>query len=158
MKEWMDEQLQVLRPKHPLRTAIQYMTKRWESFTRFLESGAIPLENNAAERSVKLPVIAKKNHLFFASYAGGKAATVFYTLTSTCRRLHVDPSAYMRDLFTRWPQVGTNSLEEFLPDRWLAAHPQHRLEIREREANDRSRRKRDSRARRRRAARQQTNE
>jgi hypothetical protein len=24
-------------------------TKRWESFTRFLESGAIPLENNAAE-------------------------------------------------------------------------------------------------------------
>lgn len=153
MKQWMDEQLQMLRPKHPLRGAIQYMTKRWESFARFLESGAIPLENNAAERSVKLPVIAKKNHLFFASTAGGEAAMVFYTLTSSCRRLHVDPSAYLRDVFTRLPQVSADKLVDFLPDRWLAAHPQHRLEIREREADDRSRRKRESRARRRRALR-----
>lgn len=153
MKQWMDEQLAVLRPKHPLRGAIQYMTKRWESFARFLESGAIPLENNAAERSVKLPVIAKKNHLFFASTAGGEAAMIFYTLTSTCRRLHVDPSAYLRDVFTRLPQMSGDALAEFLPDRWLAAHPQHRLEIREREAHDRARRKRESRARRRRALR-----
>jgi hypothetical protein len=154
MKQWMDEQLQVLRPKHPLRGAIQYMTKRWESFARFLDSGAIPLENNAAERSVKLPVMAKKSHLFFASVAGGEAAMVFYTLTSSCRRLQVDPSAYLRDLFTRWPQLAPDALEDFLPDRWLARHPQHRLEIREREADDRAQRKRDARARRRRSLRQ----
>lgn len=153
MKQWMDEQLAVLRPKHPLRGAIQYMTKRWQSFARFLESGAIPLENNAAERSVKLPVIAKKNHLFFASTAGGEAAMIYYTLTSTCRRLHVDPSAYLRDVFTRLPQVPRDKLVDLLPDRWLATHPQHRLEIREREADDRARRKRESRARRRRALR-----
>lgn len=154
MKQWMDEQLAVLRPKHPLRGAIQYMTKRWESFTRFLTSGAIPLENNAAERSVKLPVIAKKNHLFFASTAGGEAAMIFYTLTSTCRRLHVDPSAYLRDVFTRLPQMSRDALAELLPDRWLAAHPQHRLELREREADGRAQRKRESRAKRRRALRQ----
>jgi transposase len=151
MKQWMDEQLAALRPKHPLRGAIQYMTKRWESFARFLESGAIPLENNAAERSVKLPVIAKKNHLFFASTAGGEAAMIYYTLTSTCRRLHVDPSAYLRDLFTQLPQTPGEALADLLPDRWLSAHPQHRLELREREADDRAQRKRDSRAKRRRA-------
>lgn len=154
MKAWMDEQLSTLLPQHPLRGAIQYMTKRWASFTRFLESGAIPLENNAAERSVKLPVIAKKNHLFFASPAGGEAAMVFYTLTSSCRRLHVDPSAYLRDLFLHWPELSPDRLAEFLPDRWLAKHPQHRLEIREREANDRARRKRNERAQRRRRLRQ----
>jgi transposase len=42
-KAWMDGQLETLRPKHPLRGAMAYMTKRWESFARFLESGAIPL-------------------------------------------------------------------------------------------------------------------
>jgi transposase len=151
LKQWMGEQLEMLRPKHPLRGAIQYMTKRWESFARFLESGAIPLENNAAERSVKLPVIAKKNHLFFASTAGGEAAMVYYTLTSTCRRLHVDPSAYLRDVFTRLPQTSGEALVEFLPDRWLRSHPQHRLELREREADVRSQRKRASRAKRRHA-------
>jgi transposase len=49
-KAWMDGQLRTLRPKHPLRGAIAYMTRRWESFARFLESGAIPLDNNAARR------------------------------------------------------------------------------------------------------------
>jgi hypothetical protein len=43
MKTWMDQQLEALLPKHPLRGAIQYMTKRWASLARFLESGAIPL-------------------------------------------------------------------------------------------------------------------
>jgi transposase len=154
MKKWMDEQLEVLLPKHPLRGAIQYMTKRWASFARFLESGAIPLENNAAERSVKLPVIARKNHLFFASTAGGQAAMIFYTLTSSCRRLHVDPSAYLRDVFTRLPQLSEGALADLLPDRWLAEHPQHRLEIRQRQADRRAQRKRQSRAQRRKALRQ----
>jgi hypothetical protein len=132
-------------------TGLNWYFKRWESFARFLESGAIPLENNAAERSVKLPVIAKKNHLFFASTAGGEAAMIYYTLTSTCRRLHVDPSAYLRYVFTRLPQTSGGSLADLLPDRWLSAHPQHRLELREREADDRSKRKRASRAKRRQA-------
>lgn len=147
----MDEQLLTLRPKHPLRGPIQYMTKRWESFTRFLESGAIPFENNAAERSVKLPVIARKNHLFFASPGGGEAAMVFYTLTSTCRRLHIDPSAYLRDVFERLPRMSGDQVECLLPDHWLAEHPQHRLEVREKEAAGRSQRKRASRAKRRKA-------
>lgn len=32
---------------------INYMLNRWESFTRFFESGAVPMENNAAERVLK---------------------------------------------------------------------------------------------------------
>ena len=149
MKTWMDEQLQTLRPKHPLRGPIQYMTQRWDSFTRFLDSGAIPIENNAAERSVKLPVIAKKNHLFFASPHGGEAAMVFYTLTATCRRLHVDPYAYLSDVFRRLPQLTGGEVLELLPDRWLAANPQHRVTQREREAVRRRERKKNSRAQRR---------
>ena len=34
-KCWMDDQLEPLRPKHPLRGAIGYMTTRWESFAWF---------------------------------------------------------------------------------------------------------------------------
>ena len=150
-RAWMDSQLAALRPKHPLRGAIQYMTRRWESFARFLESGAIPLENNEAERAVKLPVIGKKNHLFFASPAGGHAAMTLYTLTATCRRLHVDPMAYLHDVFVRLPTLGEDQLRELLPDRWLAAHPQHKLTLREQEASSRADRKRTSRAKRRKA-------
>ena len=41
-RAWMDERLETLRPKHPLREPILYMTKRWHSFERYLQSGRFP--------------------------------------------------------------------------------------------------------------------
>ena len=82
-----------------------YMTSRWECFERFLTSGAIPFDNNASEQAVKNPVMGKKAWLFFGSPAGGAAAAVMYTLTATCRRLRIDPYAYLRDVFERLPQL-----------------------------------------------------
>ena len=153
-KSWLDGQLQTLRPKHDLRGAIHYMTKRWECFERFLESGAIPIHNNATEQAVKVAVIGKKNWLFFGSPAGGKAAAVFYTLTATCRRLKIDPQAYLTDVFERLPLCDPQdprSLEPLLPDRWLAEHPESRLQMRVAAAADKAGRKRNRRTQRRKA-------
>ena len=153
-KVWMDEQLQRLRPKHALRGAISYMTTRWECFERFLESGAIPLDNNASEQAVKNPVMGKKAWLFFGSEAGGHAAAVFYTLTSTCRRLKIDPYAYLKDVFERLPQCDPEdpaALSPLLPDHWLAAHPESLIQTRVNESNEKAARKRAQRTRRRKA-------
>jgi transposase len=151
-KAWMDEQLETLRPKHELRGAISYMTTRWECFERFLESGAIPLDNNASEQAVKNPVMGKKAWLFFGSEAGGHAAAVFYTLTSTCRRLKIDPYAYLKDVFERLPQCDPEdpaALTPLLPDHWLAAHPDSLIQTRVNESNEKAARKRAQRTRRR---------
>ncbi len=150
-KRWMDEQLTTLRPKHELRGAINYMTSRWECFERFLQSGDIPLDNNASEQAVKNPVMGKKNWLFFGSPAGGKAAAVFYSLTATCRRLKIDPFAYLNDVFERLPACAPEdpaSLVPLLPDHWLAAHPESRLQTRVTESAKRAKRKRITRKRR----------
>ena len=160
----MDQQLATLRPRHDLRRAINYMTTRWECFERFLDSGDIPFDNNASEQAVKNPVIGKKNWLFFGSPAGGQAAAIFYTLTATCRRLKIDPYAYLKDVFERLPVLMQNSfdpdtlsdlvvssdldarsnlkslasLTPLLPDHWLAEHPESQLQIRTTEANTKS--------------------
>ena len=107
------------------------------------------MENNAAERSVKLPVIAKKNHLFFASPDGGEAAMIFYSFTSTCRRLHINPTAYLNDIFKRLPTTPADQLESLLPDSWIAEHPQHRLHLRAEEAEQKARTTQKRRAQRR---------
>lgn len=153
-KHWMDDQLATLRPKHDLRGAINYMTTRWECFERFLESGAIPLDNNASEQAVKNPVMGKKAWLFFGSPAGGAAAAVFYTLTATCRRLQMDPYAYLRDVFERMPFCDPEdpaTLRTLLPDHWLAAHPDSQLQIRTTESKASAARRRTRRNQRRRA-------
>jgi len=156
-KRWMDEQLETLRPRHDLRGAIRYMTTRWECFERFLESGAIPLDNNASEQAVKNPVMGKKAWLFFGSPAGGNAAAVFYTLTATCRRLKIDPYAYLKDVFERLPLLLKNQadpedpafLTPLLPNHWLAAHPESQLQMRTSESTAKSARRRRRRANRR---------
>lgn len=153
-KRWLNDQLETLRPKHDLRGAISYMTSRWDCFERFLESGAIPLHNNASEQAVKNPVMGKKAWLFFGSSAGGNAAAVFFTLTATCRRLKIDPYAYLKDVFERMPQCDPEdpvSLTPLLPDHWLAAHPESQIQIRVTQSNDKAARKRAHRTRRRKA-------
>ena len=156
-KNWMDQQQETLRPKHDLRGAINYMTTRWECFERFLDSGDIPFDNNASEQAVKNPVIGKKNWLFFGSPVGGQAAAILYTLTATCRRLKIDPYAYLKDVFERLPVLMQNSsapdvphlLIPLLPDHWLADHPESQLQLRTGEASMKSARRRSARTRRR---------
>lgn len=148
LKAWLEEQNRALLPKHQLRPAVEYMLKRWEQFTRFLEDGRVPVHNNASEQAVKLPVIGKKNWLFFGNDRAGKTAATFFTLTATCRELHINPVRYLEDIFARLPKIDCSSphlLEPLLPDRWLAEHPEAFVDLRHREEQRRAARKRKDR-------------
>ena len=65
-----------------------------------------------------------------ASETGGHRAARLFSLTASCKANCVEPLAYLRDLFARLPLLGDSpapeQLDELLPDRWLAAHPEHR--------------------------------
>ncbi len=150
--EWLQaERLRQL-PKSKLAGAINYMLNRWESFTRFLESGAIPMDNNAAERAVKYPILGRKAWLFFGNQTAGETAAKLFTLTKTCNRHRIDPFAYLQDVYARLPTTSPDELPSLLPDRWIADHPQHLIQQRVQEALDRAQRAREQRAERRRAA------
>jgi hypothetical protein len=53
LQEWLKEQLAKLSPNHDLAKAINYMLRRWEAFTRFLDDGRVCLTNNSAERALR---------------------------------------------------------------------------------------------------------
>jgi hypothetical protein len=57
---------------------------------------------------------------------GGETASRLLSLVATCRRLHMDSFLYLRDVFTRLPGLPPSRLDELLPDRWLAVHPEAR--------------------------------
>ena len=150
--QWLQaERLRQL-PKSKLTGAINYMLNRWESFTRFLESGAVPMDNNAAERALKYPILGRKAWLFFGNQAAGETAAKLFTLTKTCNRHRIDPFAYLQDVYARLPTTSPGELPSLLPDRWIEEHPQHLIQQRVQEAIDRAQRARERRAERRRAA------
>jgi len=72
------------------RQAMDYMLKRWEAFTRFLDDGRICLTNNAAERALRGIALGRKSWLFAGSDRGGERAAVMYTLIQTARLNDVD--------------------------------------------------------------------
>lgn len=149
--QWLqDEQRQQL-PKAKLLAAINYMLNRWESFTRFLEAGNVPMDSNSAERAVKFPILGRKAWLFFGNRQAGEASAKLFTLTKTCNRLHIDPFAYLKDVYARLPTMSADELPSLLPDRWIQEHPQHLIQERVQEALDRAQRMRERRDERRRA-------
>ena len=149
--QWLESQRLRQLPKSKLAGAINYMLNRWESFTRFLECGAVPMDNNAAERALKYPILGRKAWLFFGNQTAGETAAKLFTLTKTCNRHHIDPFAYLQDVYARLPTTSPSELPSLLPDRWIQDHPQHVIQQRVYEALDRAQRARERRAERRRA-------
>ncbi|MGB9626778.1 MAG: transposase domain-containing protein [Phycisphaerae bacterium] len=41
---------------------------------------------------------------------------------ASCKRHGVDPFAYLKDVLTRIAATPVSQLDQFLPDRWKAAH------------------------------------
>ncbi len=70
--------------------AMDYMLKRWDTFSRFLGDGRICLSNNAAERALRRIALGRKAWLFCGSDRGGDRAAAMYSLiiTALCRVRH----------------------------------------------------------------------
>jgi len=47
---------------------------------------------------------------------------VLTSLVATCKRLRIDPFAYLRDLFERISSHPQSRLAELLPDQWQVTH------------------------------------
>jgi len=92
---WHWATVQVGLPRSDFGKAVRYMLERWDGLTRFVADPQIPLDNNAAERALRGPVVGRKNHYGSRSLRGTQVAAIFYTLCETARLVGVDPQAYL---------------------------------------------------------------
>jgi hypothetical protein len=102
--------------------AIDYMLKRWGSFSRFLDDGRICLTNNAAERALRGIALGRKAWLFAGSDRGGERAAAMYSLIVTAKLNNVDPRAWLADVLNRINDHPASRLDELLPWHWPAEH------------------------------------
>ena len=104
--------------------AIDYMLKRWDSFTRFLDDGRICLTNNAAERALRGIALGRRAWLFAGSDRGGERAAAMYTLIVTAKLNDVDPQAWLADVLARIAELPHTRVHELLPWNWKDARQQ----------------------------------
>jgi len=118
IKAYMDRERPYVLPKSPEGQAISYTLSNWKALVRYCEDGDLEIDNNGAERSLRGVVLGRKNWLFFGSDAGGRTAAVLTSFVMTCKRLKIDPFAYLRDICDRISAHPARRLEELLPDHW----------------------------------------
>jgi len=107
-------------PNHDLYKAINYLLKRWQAFTLFLEDGRVCMSNNAAERALRGIALGRKSWLFCGSDRGGRRAAAMYSLIVTCKMNDVDPHAWLADVLARIATHPAHRIDELLPWRWKA--------------------------------------
>ena len=59
--------------------------------------------------------MARKNFLFAGSEGGAERAALFFSLLESCRRLKIDPQAYLTDVLTRLPITPPDELGQLTP-------------------------------------------
>ena len=122
IRAYLEREQRGVLPKSPIAEAIGYALSNWQALLRYCDDGALDIDNNGAERSLRGIAIGRKNWMFYGSDNGGRTAAVLGSFMATCKRLTIDPFVYMRDIFERISAHSAHRLSELLPDQWKAAH------------------------------------
>jgi hypothetical protein len=100
IRQWMQEQFDKKRiePNSGLGQAFNYLLKRWDKFTLFLQKPGAPLDNNVCERALKMAIQHRNNSLFYRSTRGAQVGDVYMTLLHTAQLHGENPFDYLTAL------------------------------------------------------------
>jgi transposase len=95
-----------------------YTLNRWAALVRYVDDGALPIDNNWVENQIRPIAIGRNNWLFAGSLRAGKRAAAIMSLVHSARLSGHDPHAYLRDVLERLPTQPARHIDELLPHRW----------------------------------------
>lgn len=98
--------------------AIDYSLGRWGALTRYLDDGALPIDNNWVENQIRPIATGRKNWLFAGSLRAGQRAAAVMSLIHSARLNGHDVYAYMKDILERLPTQPASRIGELLPHCW----------------------------------------
>jgi len=124
-------------PSSNLGKAFKYLHNHWEALNVYVTDGRLPIDNNQVERLMERIAIGRKIWLFIGSLRAGIRNASFMSLVASALRMELDVSMYLESIITHRLR-GTAKLEELLPDRWRANHPEAVREYREQERRDKA--------------------
>jgi len=118
---WMSAQRELVPEGSAISRALDYSLKRWAALSRYLDDGAVPIDNNWAENQIRPWALGRKNWLFAGSLRCGKRAAAIMSLIQSARMNGHDPYAYLKDVLTRLPTQRDSQIDQLLPHQWMHA-------------------------------------
>ncbi len=115
MHTWLEATLAKLSTKSDTAAAIRYALSRWRALTRYVDDGKLEIDNNAAERALRVVALGRKNFLFAGSDSGGERAAAIYSLLGTAKLNGLDPEIYLHHVLERIADHPISRISQMLP-------------------------------------------
>jgi hypothetical protein len=123
LRAWLDLRRGDVEPKSVLGRALGYLHRQWSRLTAFLRDPRMELTNNEVEGDIRIWVLDRKTWLFVGHELSAMRAADALTLVTTCRKMGIDPRAYLRETLAKI-LAGEKSLVALLPETFAAARAQ----------------------------------
>jgi transposase len=102
-------------PRSKFGEAVNYALWAWKTLNVFLEDGRVEIDNNLVENAIRPSAIGKKNWLFIGSETAGENSAILFTLVEECRRLNINPEAYLTMALSRLPGMNNQQVGDVTP-------------------------------------------
>jgi hypothetical protein len=116
---WMLAQRDLVPNGSATANALDYSLKRWVALTRYLDDGAVPIDNNQIENQIRPWALGRSNWLFAGSLRSGKRAAAIMSLIQLARMSGHDPYVYLKQVLTRLPTQRASEITKLLPHKWV---------------------------------------
>ena len=116
---WMIAQRELVHEGVAIAKALDYSLKRWTALSRYLDDGAVPIDNNHIEQQIRPWALGRKNWLFAGSLRSGQRAAALMSLIQSAKLNGHDPYAYLKDVLMRLPTQRASEIAGLLPHNWL---------------------------------------
>ncbi|PIB40333.1 transposase [Pseudomonas sp. 2822-15] len=121
LHDWMLAQRDLVPEGSATAKALDYSLKRWVALTRYLDDGAVPIDNNQVENTIRPWALGRSNWLFAGSLRSGQRAAAIMSLIQSARMNGHDPYAYLKDVLKRLPTQKASEIGQLLPHQWVPA-------------------------------------
>jgi hypothetical protein len=114
-QQWLEETLGKVSRKSDTATAVRYTLGGWEAPLRYCDDCGLLIENNAAERALRVVALDRKNFLFAGFDGGDQNAALVHSLIGTAKLNYLNPEGYLPEVLSRIPENPINRIAELLP-------------------------------------------
>lgn len=113
---WVRENLPKVPQKSKTWEGFNYSLNQEKYLKVFLDDGEVPMDNNAAEQSIRGFCIGKKNWVMIDTIAGAKSSAIIYSIAETAKANNLKPYDYFEYLLTEIPKHLDDTDRSFLND------------------------------------------
>ena len=101
-------------------TALGYSIRHEKALRRFLDDGRLRMDNNSAERELKVIAVGRRAWLFYGSDDHAGAAGNTLSLIASCKLHRLDPELYLTEIIRILPYWPRDRYLELAPKYWAA--------------------------------------